>query len=226
MEHRANASMDESRLRENMDDGTNMQFPLLAGPTGVPWILNTNFSRSAEMLMDVHRRTAFDECYKRNGQSIYASYGRRLGAAIGRRWDSEKRMAELCKKTRRTFYSGDEKFAQVVLVYAEALEYLGELHRAIVRCVENEINLTGTVQDLRSTEPSTINAILDSRQVPQTNEMNPYCGLSLIPALHVTLQSKWLRQDDPQIDRYHDLLGVTTGHALPSYAQGHPNGQK
>lgn len=181
--------------REEMSQGKPMQTQFLNGPQDIPWIVDTDFTKSVQQLCEPQLQVAYAACHERINDPIYASYGRRIGGGV-----------DFVKATKKNFFSGYEKLAPIVAAHRKALVWLGELHRVIVRCIENEFTFDGQIRDLRLTDPFEVNSILDELKIPQTNEQNPYSKFGVFGEF--PFSAKWFRQQDEQIDQYHELLGI------------------
>jgi hypothetical protein len=182
-------------------DGTYSDMFILDGPTGVGWCVDADFNISATRLTLQHARTAFEFYYSRRSSKIHASYARRLCQRVR---DQVKGVysdesVELCKLTRKTYYSGTPDMAGVVQLHREALAYLGELSCQIKRALDNGCIMHGFVQDIRETCPVALKDMLDSWGIPGTNQPNPYGEYApLMLSLNSTIASMWLRQEDEQ----------------------------
>jgi hypothetical protein len=188
--------------RDQMGDAGKgiMDLVILNGPNEMGWIVDPDFSISASRLTPQHARSAFVHYYKRRKSSqMHASYARRLGSRLrdlnNREFSDE--FAELCKLTRKTYYSGgDAKLNGIIGAHLESLAYLGELSIQVQRALVNGVCLHGFVQDVRTTTPWDLQEMLDKWAIPVSNQPNHYNHP--FPSLNSTIQSMWLRQDDPQ----------------------------
>ena len=187
--------------RDEMRPGKQIQPDFINGPTGVLWLVDKDFSRSADLLMTQQQVITYDVCVsKMHVHNGYASYGRRLGL---RNRDSS--LPELCKLTKKSFVSGYSAFNPVIPIHKACLQWLGELYVAVSRCIEFDFRFHG--QDLRRSEPVVLHEIMDARGLPQTNTKSPYqFGVADFPEV---LRNKWLSQDDQQINRWHSLIGTS-----------------
>jgi len=163
----------------------------IAGPKGVPWIVDADFSISARRLYEPQALNAFEKCFEYRSQPIYASYGRRIGMQHPVDKDKYK---ELCKITRKTLHSGYDKMDVLIDLHKQSLCYLGELSRQCQRAIENGIILKGFVKDIRLTNPIDLKNLLDKWETPAHNVPNLYDFGQ--PDLHFL--TRWLSQDDIQ----------------------------
>jgi len=191
---------------EQMDQGQHMQFPMLNGPIGVPWQIHEGFSESARGLLESHRENTFLASYALS----QFSYCRYLGLYVSKifKVTYKDQWATVLKKTKRKLTAGI-KLSQNIKRSQKFLIYLGDLHIQIVRCLENGVTLKSIVQDLRACNLDLFTQYLDKENVPQTNEQNPYRAiLKNVADPYYTISNTWLQQDDKQIARLHDELGI------------------
>jgi hypothetical protein len=194
----------DQRVEKRYDSKlTHMQFPFLNGPFAIPWQIHEGYSESAKLLLPRHREAAFLASYARSNYC----YCRYLGLHVEKAFRNEYKTIWhlVLKKTKRNLIAGDDR-QNTVRFFAQFLTYLGDLHVQIVRCLENGVNLRGTVKDLRAADLQLLEAWLDKENVPSTNEQNPYRALQ-VPAIQVgAIQKIWLQQQDKQIDNLHVQL--------------------
>lgn len=191
---------------EQMGQGQHMQFPVLKGPVGVPWQIHEGYSESARGLLEPHRENAFLAAYA-SGQFNYCRY---LGLHITDkvRVKYKDQWKTILKKTKKRLFAGTQP-SQKIEKSRKFLVYLGDLHVQVVRCLENGVILKSVVQDLRACNLDLLTKYLDEQSVPQTNEQNTYRAiLKNVADSCYTITKAWLRQDDKQIERLHDELGV------------------
>lgn len=199
--------------REQMAESTKSYNDMLTldGPADVGWIVDPDFSISASRLTTQHARSAFRHYYDRRKTGHNASYARRLGSRLRAESQAEFRdeFIEVCKLTRRTCVAGldarSPRTQGVIQAHQESLKYLGMLAIQAMRVIENGISLRGIVGDIRKTDVWTLCEVLDKMQIPACNQPNPY-DFDVLPGLDSTLLSKWLRQDDPQIENINQQI--------------------
>jgi len=178
------------------------QYPLTVGPTGVAYCPLAEYSLSAKFLADPHKKIAFKAAFAAKNWS----YARRLGMHIQLDQSIRKDYLKCVSKTKNTCVAGDCR-TRFHTECREFLVYLGDLHVQIVRALENGAILTAAGRDLRKAKPEELAAILDDQKVPQTNEVNIYRAL-WDDEPYPWFVKRWVLQDDPQINRYHKLLGI------------------
>jgi hypothetical protein len=194
---------------EEMGFGKHMQYPMLKGPTGICWIVDNGYSKSARSLCDVHRKEAFKAALA----SKNWSYARYLGINLdprlmNRNGEFNGVFKKILSKTRRQLIAGIEPNI-IVSTCRQSLIALGDLHVQIVRAIENGVILISDVRDLRTIDSEMLKQCLDDKKVPSTNERNPYRAIwNDVAYFHSIYTNKWMCQDDEQINNYHRILGI------------------
>ena len=198
--------------RDDLDVGKKHQRSILRGPTGFPWCVDSaSFGKSADSLASVHQAVAFEACYRKRRESVFAGYARALGTRLraGKQiYQSEFR--DICKLTKRATISGFEGWDAIAQEHRCFLIFLGELHCVVTRVIEEAAFVMG---DLRTWDPWAVGAALDESKVACTNEVNIYQQqwTGAIPAMPQQMfLNRWQHQDDPQVDQLNDDIRHAT----------------
>lgn len=193
----------DQRYKE-MDEGRELAYPMLRGPTGIAWCPFQFYSESAKFLCEPHREEAFKAAFDQKRWNLAHRLGIQMPHIRRRQPDKWKL---ILKRVGRNPIAGDDD-AGYHAACRQYLLYLGDLHVQIVRAVENGAMLC-EVEDLRMVDPAELALILDSRKIDRTNERNPYRELFADIGFSIGhFQTKWLLQDDSQINAYHKLLMI------------------
>lgn len=188
--------------RNNLGSGKRHQAPMLKGPTGFCWLVDAqSFYKSADCLTTEHQKAAFEVCYTKRRHDLFASYGRILGTRFRCKTGVESaKFKELCNITKRTVISGYDIWIPITQEHRCFLIFLGQLHRVVHRVIKENAHVSG---DLRTWDPWCVEAALDERGVPSTNEVNIYKDYwpGAVPAMpgRVFINA-WRQQNDEQVN--------------------------